>query len=49
MSTLLLHAPHASQVRLGFARVGVAIVTVLDVFAEAQLRALAAHKRLSVH
>ena len=49
MSTLLLHVPHTSQVRLGFARVGVAIVTVLDVFAEAQLRALAAHKRLSVH
>jgi hypothetical protein len=49
MSTLLLHAPHASQVRLGFARVSAAIVTVLDVFAEAQLRALAAHKRLSVH
>jgi hypothetical protein len=33
----------------GFARVGALIVNVLDVFAEAQLRALAARKRLSVH
>ena len=49
MSTLQLHAPHVSEVRLSFVRVGAAIVTVLDVFAEAKLRALAAHKRLSVH
>ncbi len=45
MSTLLLHAPHVSQVRLCFARVGAVLVTVLDVFAEAELRAFAAHKR----
>jgi len=42
MSTLSLRAPH---VWAGFARVGAAIVTVLDVFAEAELQAFAAHKR----
>jgi hypothetical protein len=42
MPTLSLRAP---RVLSGFARVGAAIATVLDVFAEAQLQALAAHKR----
>lgn len=32
----------------GFARVGAVFVTVLDVLAEAEQRAVAAHKRLSV-
>jgi hypothetical protein len=40
----LLNAPHIWS---GFARVGAFIVTVLDVFAEAELRAMAAHRRLS--
>ena len=42
MSTLPLRAPH---VWAGFARVGAALVTVLDIFAEAERRAFAAHKR----
>ncbi len=45
MSTLLLRAPHVSQMRRGFARVGAAIATVLDVFAEAQQQAVDAQKR----
>ena len=52
MSTLPLRThdlPHVPNFWSGFARVGAAIVTVLDVFAEAELRAMAAHKRLSVH
>lgn len=52
MSTLPLRTHdvlHVPQVWSGFARLGAAIVTVLDVFAEAELRAMAAHKRLSVH
>jgi hypothetical protein len=51
MSTLSLRAPHASHVWPGFARVwhgivyvGTVIATVIDVFAEAQMRATAAHK-----
>ena len=44
MPTLSLRAP---RVLSGFARVGAAFVTVLDVIAEAQLQALAAHKKLS--
>jgi hypothetical protein len=42
MSTLPLRTPH---VWAGFARVGAVIATVLDIFAEAELRAFAAHKR----
>ena len=45
MSTLSLRAPHVPHVWHGFARVGAAIMTVLDVFAEAQLQASAAHKK----
>jgi len=50
MSTLPLHVqdvPTVPRVWSGFARVGAVIGTVLDVFAEAELRAMAAHKRLS--
>ena len=50
MSTLPLHVqdvPIVPRLWSGFARVGAVIGTVLDVFAEAELRALAAHKRLS--
>ena len=43
MPTLSLRTP---RVLSGIARVGAVIVTVLDVFAEAQLQALAAHKKL---
>jgi hypothetical protein len=42
MSTLPLRVPHVWS---GFARVGAVITTVLDIFAEAELRAIAAHKR----
>jgi hypothetical protein len=42
MSTLPLRTPH---VWAGFAHVGAVISTVLDIFAEAELRAFAAHKR----
>jgi hypothetical protein len=51
MSTLSLRAPHASHVWPGFARiwqgivyVGGVIAAVIDVFAEAQMQASAAHK-----
>lgn len=50
MTTLPLRAwdmPGAPHIWSGFARIGAIIVTVLDVFAEAELRAMAAHKRLS--
>jgi hypothetical protein len=50
MTMLPLHAsdvPNAPHIWSGLARVGAVIVTVLDVFAEAELRAMAAHKRLS--
>jgi hypothetical protein len=43
MPMLPLRAP---RVLSGFARVGAALVTVLDVIAEAQMQALAAHKKL---
>ncbi len=52
MSTLPLRThdlPHLPNFWSGLARLGAAIVTVLDIFAEAELRAMAAHKRLSVH
>jgi acyl-coenzyme A synthetase/AMP-(fatty) acid ligase len=42
MSTLPPRTPH---VWAGFARVGAVIATVFDIFAEAELRAFAAHKR----
>lgn len=51
MSTLPLRTqdvPSVPNFWSGFARIGAAVVTVLDVFAEAELRAIAAHKRLSV-
>ena len=50
MTTLPLRAsdlPTAPHIWSGFARVGAFIVTMLDVFAEAELRAMAAHQRLS--
>jgi hypothetical protein len=45
MSTLPLRVPHVSQPFTGFARVISTIVTVIDVFAEAQQQASDAHKR----
>ena len=45
MSTLPLRVPHVPQPLAGFARVISAIATVIDVFAEAQQQAIAAHKR----
>jgi len=51
MSTLSLRAPHVSRAWPAFARVwqgvvhvGTVIAAVIDVFAEAQMRATAAHK-----
>jgi hypothetical protein len=51
MTTLPLCAsdlPNVPYVWPTLARVGAIFATVLDVFAEAELRANAAHKRLSV-
>lgn len=47
MSTLPIQAPYVPHfsVRTGFNRVVTAVVTVLDVIAEAQRQAEAAHKR----
>ena len=47
MSTLPIQAPHVPQVWpiAGFGRVVSAVVALLDVLAEAQQRAAAAHKR----
>jgi hypothetical protein len=45
MSTLPLRAPHVPQPLAGFTRVIAALATVIDVFAEAQQQAIAAHKR----
>lgn len=47
MSTLPIQAPHVPQVWpiAGFGRVVAAVLTMLDVFTEAQQQALAAHKR----
>ena len=50
MTTLPLrasHMPTAPRIWCGLARFGAFIVTMLDVFAEAELRAMAAHQRLS--
>jgi hypothetical protein len=45
MSTLPLRAPHVPQPFTGFTRVLAALATVIEVFAEAQQQAIAAHKR----
>ena len=45
MSTLPLRLPHVPQPFAGLARVASAIATLIDVFAEAQQLAAAAHKR----
>jgi len=45
MSTLPLRVPHVPQPFVGFGRVISAVATVIDVFAEAQQLAAAAHKR----
>lgn len=46
MSTLPIHAPRLASVHVpGFARVAAYVLTVIDVFAEAQELAAAAHKR----
>jgi hypothetical protein len=45
MSTLPLRAANVPQPFTGFARVITALATVIDVFAEAQQQAIAAHKR----
>ena len=45
MATLSLQAPHRLHVWPGFSRAAAMILTVLDVFAEAKLRAIAAHKQ----
>jgi hypothetical protein len=45
MSTLPLRALHEPQPFAGFGRIISALATVIDVFAEAQRQAIAAHKR----
>jgi hypothetical protein len=49
MSTLVIRAPHATKARLPlsafFARVGAAMLIVLDVFTEAQRQAHEAQRR----
>ena len=50
MTTLSLRAsdvPNVPHIWSGFARVGTVLGKVLDVFAEADLGAIAAHKKLS--
>lgn len=50
MTTLSLRAsdvPNVPHIWFGFTRVGTVLGKVLDVFAEADLGAIAAHKRLS--
>lgn len=45
MSTLSLHVPHKLDMRRGFSRAAAMILTLLDVFTEAKLRAIAAHEQ----
>lgn len=46
MSTLPIHAPRVPSVNVpGFARVAAYVMTVIDVFTEAQALAAAAHRR----
>ncbi len=47
LSLRALDAPNVPHLWSGFARVGTVLGKVLDVFAEADLGAIAAHKKIS--